>query len=1009
MGSAKNKGSLRGRAAKSQKPLTGADQILDDFAAPDRTESQWRSYLDTVQNAVKNLEDEKARIKKEQEDEIRSSIDHLQKEQDRAREKLQKEKKKLEAQLLALDPQTKEQKERMTNEILAKFLPRSTDIEQKLSARKLAKKDAEKQKAGEVDRKSAVENNLVLYFEEALKKTSAALQAFQKEAKNPRGFKVPQQKGEWAVLPGQPGFNSYALKVMTSSSTVPKDKQKVLCKPRDEGYLQPYQRTASFLFSPKTPVQRLLVMHRTGSGKTLSMIRCLDNFFKDVRPKLIVFPAYQVAIQFYSELMAWENQYRTFVLEFLGWSKNQEMVDKCSKKRLSSAEVEAVRELLEFRSQAQGSPALDDFRRNLRDAQAGQEHPFSAGRASWPASPLRVVDNYQSLGGRTLENAAYLKAWTEKGGNILSNKVIIVDEAHNLVFQDREALANKVSQQNLGLARQKLKEGRGTALAFFTATPIQEKTEELQQMLEILKAPVPWGSSALNDEGFVSSFLKGPGTAYPTVLPSGDRALPTLLKTEITEGLLKHMQESLAKSKQADRDEVRGIFETWPACSRGYIQKPAFKKQFSRTELRKKREGKSEADPVAWLAPKFAKVATEVLEAQKKGVKTLVLGRRKSGIVELARYLTEFHQTRAFAALGKPCAAEGYRQDVAALVQDLWGEAGEEASPSFWARKAQPSSSRYQQELDSEMIKLFNSEKNLNGKVLPVLLLNSSVYSTGVDLKDVGLVLLLDVPKTWSDYLQQIGRSIRHCSHQNLRAQGKETPEVHLKMLCSTLPASEANGETVDEARFVRLKDSSVVIEEEIKRVEKNSVDYMVLMATGGDKDLLVDEEDLATAKAQMEEELQKCQKEQTLCEASVRRVLVYASSKKKAEKEMGLTSGALASLQRLFDLKPSEIGKYARKFDSREVEQLREIGLQLQGTFDEFTALLGKKKTKDFFGDKKFKDKFSQKFEQLLTKQRQNCMLDFHHCRKKVEQHFYNKFPAEKLWSLAWLKKKFF
>ena len=50
--------------------------------------------------------------------------------------------------------------------------------------------------------------------------------------------------------------------------------------------LQPYQETVSFLARPTAyGSARLLVVHATGSGKTATMIRIADNFFK-VRARL---------------------------------------------------------------------------------------------------------------------------------------------------------------------------------------------------------------------------------------------------------------------------------------------------------------------------------------------------------------------------------------------------------------------------------------------------------------------------------------------------------------------------------------------------------------------------------------------------------------------------------------------------------------------------------------------------------------------------------------------------
>ena len=40
-----------------------------------------------------------------------------------------------------------------------------------------------------------------------------------------------------------------------------------------------------------------------GSGKTLLMIRVLDNFYRDTRPKVVIFPSESVVQNFYQELL----------------------------------------------------------------------------------------------------------------------------------------------------------------------------------------------------------------------------------------------------------------------------------------------------------------------------------------------------------------------------------------------------------------------------------------------------------------------------------------------------------------------------------------------------------------------------------------------------------------------------------------------------------------------------------------------------------------------------------
>jgi len=76
--------------------------------------------------------------------------------------------------------------------------------------------------------------------------------------------------------------------------------------------LQPHQESVGFLLHPKSPVKRLLIDHPTGSGKTREMIKVLDNYFHDPRPKVPIFPKDPVCRNFYAELLRWPSRYRDY-------------------------------------------------------------------------------------------------------------------------------------------------------------------------------------------------------------------------------------------------------------------------------------------------------------------------------------------------------------------------------------------------------------------------------------------------------------------------------------------------------------------------------------------------------------------------------------------------------------------------------------------------------------------------------------------------------------------------
>ena len=133
----------------------------------------------------------------------------------------------------------------------------------------------------------------------------------------PQVFQKFDQKFEWRddgrKQPGEAGFNQYVQDEMKHNG-VPTIEHVKAPEAGGDPFLNPYQQTASFVAHPTTErtfqvgeqpssYPRLLVVHRTGSGKTATIIRVCDNYFKDRRPKLLLFPKTSVCDNFYKEVL----------------------------------------------------------------------------------------------------------------------------------------------------------------------------------------------------------------------------------------------------------------------------------------------------------------------------------------------------------------------------------------------------------------------------------------------------------------------------------------------------------------------------------------------------------------------------------------------------------------------------------------------------------------------------------------------------------------------------------
>jgi len=139
------------------------------------------------------------------------------------------------------------------------------------------------------------------------------------------------QPPSWAdepgyVSPGHEGFNAFARARMRRDG-VPSNERVLppqelqparwvphkLPKPR----LQPYQETVAYLCRPEVlgSCPRMLIVHRTGSGKTATMLQVANAYFKDKRPKLLIFPTTAVCKNFYREVRnpAFPNRYAAYL------------------------------------------------------------------------------------------------------------------------------------------------------------------------------------------------------------------------------------------------------------------------------------------------------------------------------------------------------------------------------------------------------------------------------------------------------------------------------------------------------------------------------------------------------------------------------------------------------------------------------------------------------------------------------------------------------------------------
>ena len=116
--------------------------------------------------------------------------------------------------------------------------------------------------------------------------------------------------------------------------------------------------------------------------------------------------------------------------------------------------------------------------------------------------------------------------FTNEGCNPFSNKIVLMDEVHNLVRPSAEILRNEKRMLMLQRLRQLLRTAENSTIIGLTGTPLCDVPAEANALLNLIKGRQAV-QKQLGDEGFISYYMEAPPSVFPSVSPAGvPRALP---------------------------------------------------------------------------------------------------------------------------------------------------------------------------------------------------------------------------------------------------------------------------------------------------------------------------------------------------------------------------------------------------------------------------------------------------------------------------------------------------
>lgn len=528
-----------------------------------------------------------------------------------------------------------------------------------------------------------------------------------------------------------------------------------MCTTSKDFRLQPNQRFLRRVLSPESPTRNLLMVHGTGVGKTCTAIQIAEEYivrpeFQDKRVFVLANPAVQ------------EN------------FKNQ-IID------ISRVDLETGAIL----------PKQCTGRRYIEMIQRLQSEPLrltdraSQIRAANTAS--RIIDEFYEFQGynefanviknKQTELTNGMKRWIE---DTFSNRLIIIDEAHNL-RQTTEIESNKL----VAIALEEIiKVAKGVTLVLLTATPMYDSYDEIMyyfnlflwndRRLDIKKTIppseifTPTGDLKQGKEALFRgwcqeyvSYVKGENPfTFPFRLPPPDKLIAlTDRETDVYGDKIENQRKFLVLTRsfmspyQADLVKPlrpKAITDSRLICA--FPDNKTFRESFDqRTDDSGVFEYKK--DIVKFLAP--SKVA---LYSSKFGLITNIL-QQTTGLAFVYSNIVEYG-----AKLFAMCLEEhGFEP---AFGPRLLKNTSDEITRGSKGKYALFTAETSDADIKKTLLRI-RSKNNVSGSDIRVLIASPKV-SEGVDFRYIRQIHILDPWFNMSRIEQVLGRGMRTCSHSAL-------------------------------------------------------------------------------------------------------------------------------------------------------------------------------------------------------------------------------------------------
>jgi len=560
--------------------------------------------------------------------------------------------------------------------------------------------------------------------------------------------------------------------------------------------LQSNQRFLRRVMSPDSPTRSLLMVHGTGVGKTCTAIQIAEEF--------IIRPEFQ--------------DKKVLVIA------NPSVEDNFKAQIFDITRVSVDEDGIVLSKQCTGRRYLDMLQRT-------QSEPL---KYTDKASQVRITYLANKLIGEFYEFAGYTKfanAVERKSIEVtqnefykwihetFDNRLIIVDEAHNLRAESSESETSKLVAFALETV---LKVANGVTLVLLTATPMYDQPSEVLYYFQLflwndkrLSATQRLGDMFTPDLEFINgkeeefrklcqdyiSYVRGENPfTFPFRLPPPDDMVAEPSNTDLFGAPIRNKRKYLTLTKSILSDEqakavsplgVKATSQSELICM--FPENKSFRETFQ-----------SSADGYSYKNEKFLAPSTLATYSSKFALITKLL-KETEGVVFVYSNIVE-----SGAQLFAMCLEEhGYSS---AIGGNILKETSNEITRGSKGKYVLFTSNTTDAEIKKTLIRLKGSA-NANGSEIRVVIASPKV-SEGVDFRFVRQIHILDPWFNMSRIEQVLGRGMRTCSHALLPFN-----EQNCTVYLHSCTYSDSSKETVDEYIYRTFVEEKAVKIAKVKRI----------------------------------------------------------------------------------------------------------------------------------------------------------------------------------------------